>query len=322
MLLEYFGDPHAEAFHILCDSRVGMQARANQSWETLNPLGHDSNWYDILIRVMRCIFDVDLHRESHDVSDKECKTPNSELIHKLEEDFIVLLSKRIKIDHLTDEEQEILNNNSKTTVNDLIDNEKQQIIDDVTEQDRIIARGALSQLTSTTNALIQQRTRIKESKEGQKLLQEAQFFTDEAIVQANLEEDENDLDLEQSISHIKKMIRKNTGMNRDEVTSYAIQLGMQVAGVNKLSAALLVLRLSVQLIPLLAGVTLPIISLLGVFTTPIFFIGVAALFISTVKLAFGSTEGRLLYPVISILNQRLILAFEDIDIDDMLTNLE
>eukprot|EP00012_Vannella_robusta_P012510 CAMPEP_0206206028 /NCGR_PEP_ID=MMETSP0166-20121206/14632_1 /ASSEMBLY_ACC=CAM_ASM_000260 /TAXON_ID=95228 /ORGANISM="Vannella robusta, Strain DIVA3 518/3/11/1/6" /LENGTH=415 /DNA_ID=CAMNT_0053626281 /DNA_START=571 /DNA_END=1818 /DNA_ORIENTATION=- len=313
----YFGDPHAESIHILCDSRVGIQARANQSWETLNPLAQNANWCDILVRVMECVFDMDLEHKSYEISQKASTTPGSPLIQDLEEKFIVFLSKR---SHLKKEEDsDVVEDHA--TVKEVAEEQENDVtssVDTVTEKDRIVARGALSHLTTATEELVQRRKRIEESEQGAKLLQDAMFFSEEAVEIAETEDNESDMNLDDTILHIKKMIQKNTGMDRDEVASYGIQLGMQVAGVNKLSAALLVLRLSAQLIPTLAGVSLPLISLLGVFATPLFVIGCLALAAGAIKLGFGSSEGRLLLPVICILNQRLILAFEDINIDDAL----
>ena len=52
--MKNYGDAHAEAYKLLTADRKGLQARANHAFaDTLNPLGRDCNWYQILHRVCR-----------------------------------------------------------------------------------------------------------------------------------------------------------------------------------------------------------------------------------------------------------------------------
>eukprot|EP00012_Vannella_robusta_P014454 CAMPEP_0206210250 /NCGR_PEP_ID=MMETSP0166-20121206/17429_1 /ASSEMBLY_ACC=CAM_ASM_000260 /TAXON_ID=95228 /ORGANISM="Vannella robusta, Strain DIVA3 518/3/11/1/6" /LENGTH=767 /DNA_ID=CAMNT_0053631875 /DNA_START=1118 /DNA_END=3418 /DNA_ORIENTATION=- len=52
--MKNYGDPHAEAYKVLTMDRKGLQARANHAFaDTLNPLGQNCNWYQILYRVCR-----------------------------------------------------------------------------------------------------------------------------------------------------------------------------------------------------------------------------------------------------------------------------
>ena len=44
-----YGDSHKEARYIITASRTGIQGRTNEAWsETINPLGHNSNWWSSL----------------------------------------------------------------------------------------------------------------------------------------------------------------------------------------------------------------------------------------------------------------------------------
>jgi len=66
-------------------------------------------------------------------------------------------------------------------------------------------------------------------------------------------------------------------------------------------------------VPMLAVTTASSTALLA---TPLFFVGFIGLATAGVKLVFGSSEGRLIVPMITILNQRLLLAVEGIKLED------
>lgn len=85
---EYFGDPHQEAWEILNGTYTGMQSRSNKSYEKLNPLASNSNWYDILVRVTKASFsgkDMD-----YEISNKKilefCRESKESFIAQLEEE--------------------------------------------------------------------------------------------------------------------------------------------------------------------------------------------------------------------------------------------
>lgn len=53
---DYLGDPHKEAWDIINASAKGIQARTNESWETVNPIADNCNWYETLFRVSTEVF--------------------------------------------------------------------------------------------------------------------------------------------------------------------------------------------------------------------------------------------------------------------------
>ena len=57
-------------------------------------------------------------------------------------------------------------------------------------------------------------------------------------------------------------------------------------------------------------------ALSATLATPLFFIGMAGLATAGIKLALGSSEGRLVQPCIMMLNQLLLLAVEGVNVDD------
>merc|ERR1712137_230209 len=349
---DYFGDSHAEAYHILNDSRSGMQARANQSYERLNPLAHNCNWYDILIRVMQSAFHHDMKHESYSISQPACQKAGSSLIQDAEVNFIVLLSRHLKAEIERNKEKQATKkhiipvksekkNLSDDDVpspepfplnkyNSYIPNETpfpenvavEEEIDEnveVTDKERQVAFDVLNNIKEASENLAQKREQVLGSVEagtaGSAVAQAMKTSADEEAI-SDKPTKMKETDLDESIAYIKSMILKNTGIQREEVGEYAIQLGMTCAGISKLSVSIMCLKLGAVLLPSTAGVALPAAAALSLLSTPMFIIGVFSLATGAIKLGFGSSEGRLLSPVITILNQRLLLAIEDINIDD------
>ena len=52
----YVGDPHIEAWDIIDAPTQGIGRRCTESWETLNPLARNANWYETVHRAGKEIF--------------------------------------------------------------------------------------------------------------------------------------------------------------------------------------------------------------------------------------------------------------------------
>jgi uncharacterized protein YaaW (UPF0174 family) len=93
LVQDYFGDPHQEAWDIINSDVKGLQARSHESYETLNPLARDSNWYEVLYRVSEEVFKhSDFDDLSHDASLPSCQDPTHKLLPDLEEDILKKMS--------------------------------------------------------------------------------------------------------------------------------------------------------------------------------------------------------------------------------------
>jgi len=87
-----FGDPHAEAWSIINSNSDGLQARSNKSWEKVNILGRNVNWYDILTRELQGI----LHKRTKNNPSRsetlDACQHKSKIITDLENKFLYYLS--------------------------------------------------------------------------------------------------------------------------------------------------------------------------------------------------------------------------------------
>lgn len=89
----YLGDCHKEAWDIL-DSKVkGIRRRATESWETINPIASNANWYETVYRVGTEMFKK---LEAEDLSFSKsiigCRSRNWPPIQRIEEEFIQKLN--------------------------------------------------------------------------------------------------------------------------------------------------------------------------------------------------------------------------------------
>ncbi len=90
---KYFGDPHAEAWDILHADGKGIQARTNGTLETLNPLGDNCNWYEVLYRSAKEVFKiVDVKNLSFSESIGFCQQSNTTELASFEDWFTNKLS--------------------------------------------------------------------------------------------------------------------------------------------------------------------------------------------------------------------------------------
>src|SRR5690242_491550 len=98
---DYFGDPHAESWAILGSNYFGMQARCNKSWEKVNPIGSNSNWfiflpgriseiflrYNIVVRSTKAAFLKDISKNvSWQKTSAMCNDSKDPFIAQLEEE--------------------------------------------------------------------------------------------------------------------------------------------------------------------------------------------------------------------------------------------
>jgi len=259
-----FGDPHHEAWQIINKSRVGMQARANRSYEKLDPLIRNANWYEILIRVGKsAFFGKDLSdpvksqkKEKKESAKTQTVTPTSK--HKF---------------HYWNGGGEI----------SAINNPKDPWIADL-EEDFLeeLSCHLKSQMTEEQKQQLDQLTK------------------------------------DPQLASIALLFVQNAGIKRKEVISYGYNLVKQVVTYN--TPSILVPTTTMMLasmFPAFAAQILPFVTVsIALLSTPLFFIGVAGLCGTGLKMLFGSSEGRVFVAVCMILNQRLLLAVEGIQIED------
>jgi len=239
-----FGDTHAEAWDIISRNHSGMQARCNTTTETLNVLGSNTDWYDMLTRVGKNTLQTDLSKHiSGKMLSEALRNSKDRFIPDIEEEFLIHLNQLI--------------------ISNMTPSQKEELI-----------QGA-------------------ESKE---------------------------------VEAMRNIFMKNAGIKSKDVAQYGYKLTnkiLQPAGMLKtmiltesskwiaMSGSATLNTVSASVAPLLV----PITAAAAMLATPLFVIGLFGLALKGVKLAFGSSEGRVIVPVVTILNQRLLLALEDVNID-------
>lgn len=101
---EYFGDAHKEAWDIIHADAKGIQARTNESWETLSPFASNCNWYETVYRVGKAIFKkLDAKDLSYGDSIKMCKTTKNAQLFALEDEFLEKMT-RLHMKQMSDAE--------------------------------------------------------------------------------------------------------------------------------------------------------------------------------------------------------------------------
>jgi hypothetical protein len=121
-----------------------------------------------------------------------------------------------------------------------------------------------------------------------------------------------------AVSSLRERMMVNAGIQRPDVLAYGISVVQSVLGISKLNAFLLACTITQTLIPALAPATGPVLASAALVATPLFIIGIAGLILSGLKLALNSSEGRCIGPVSVVLQQRLLLAAEGINLEDYL----
>eukprot|EP01130_Rhizamoeba_saxonica_P002568 TRINITY_DN1234_c0_g1_i2.p2 TRINITY_DN1234_c0_g1~~TRINITY_DN1234_c0_g1_i2.p2 ORF type:complete len:176 (-),score=48.70 TRINITY_DN1234_c0_g1_i2:44-571(-) len=117
-----------------------------------------------------------------------------------------------------------------------------------------------------------------------------------------------------------EQIRDKTGFTREAAVNYSVSLGTSILHLpSRLDIALYAARHASAVIPSLAKVLVPVSSALATAATPLFIVGVLSLAKAGVDLGLGDTLGRLFVPIVIMLNQRIILMLEEIDINDYMT---
>lgn len=419
---DYFGDPHHEAWDIINRSRNGLQARANQSYETLNPMAHNCTWYDVLRRVNNIVFhhcslpsasfkaslavsqrsgsaavqeleveflsnlaDLSIAQDSMYHTEEEClmedeqektsdksqadsgdaKTTSTSKLSSSSASFLPV-GESLESEHLipesTEEEQKISEEVDKDWMTlfsekdaeqharkaaptpsksllDLSDDSVREIldkieVDEVSPGERAAAVSAMKHVQKMTKELLDRCEKIEDdlvslSTESLPTVVASEETSKESVevaenvvkkVENDLVQDSEEIDsvmLEGRILYIKKMMVKNTGIQRENVLEYSINVGLASAGISKLSVTIMGLKVAAYLVPTVAGVALPAAAALSLLATPMMIIGIVGLASTAVTLTFGSSEGQLFWPVVMMLNQRILLALENINIDDL-----
>jgi hypothetical protein len=118
---------------------------------------------------------------------------------------------------------------------------------------------------------------------------------------------------------IRERVIKNAGINRPEVLNYAVRLTKTIVGApGQLTIAVFAINTATTILPALSGVAVPITSAAALVTTPLFILGIFSLIKDAITLGLGSSEGRLFGPLMVIMNQKILLAVEGIDIEDFM----
>ena len=68
------GDSHGEAWELIAKAGSGIQSRATQSYEKINPGAEAADWDEVLNRVCIAAFGCSRHVPSSDVADPACKS--------------------------------------------------------------------------------------------------------------------------------------------------------------------------------------------------------------------------------------------------------
>jgi len=127
-----------------------------------------------------------------------------------------------------------------------------------------------------------------------------------------------DEELDEAINHVRKMLVKNAGIQQEDLVVYTVKLSMACASLTGVSQA--VLTIAAAMAPaVLASASM---TVFGVLATPLLLVSLVGLASSAIQMGFGSTEGRLIWPIAMMLNQRLLLAIQDININDYYTAID
>jgi len=110
--------------------------------------------------------------------------------------------------------------------------------------------------------------------------------------------------------NLKYLISTNAQITKLEAMQYAFSITQQMA---RFSTRTILMRAVLPSILQAVGVT---ILQAGLLATPMLIVGFVALAANGIRIAFGSSEGRLFVPVVLILNQKFLLAVEGLRLED------
>jgi len=261
-----FGDCHKEAWVILNRSRVGTQARCNSTLESLNPVGENCTYYDMLSRVMLSCFGtnegfVAVNREQS----LRYSSARSKVIGRAEAEFLRLLVER------TAKHRAMI--------------QKQAKVWKKYHQDELAMEQAEDALDNDNN-------------------RDAFNFPED--------KDQDRRDLES--------LKEFAGLSQEDVMRYALNVGKHA----RYSAHPVTLGLSAA--QYLTGLTVPGLlgtvgggAVVGMLAPPLLLLGIAMIGFGGLQLLAGAREGTLFEPLIMIVNQRMLLALDKIDISQYQT---
>lgn len=334
-----FGTVHLEAHAILKRPRQGMQTRVEQSYEKLNPLAGSANWYLMLKRVIEVAFHQsyveDLSKEESRI---ESGKPFSPVIHDLELEMLMHVADLAVSKQLT------ALGKDETRKKENLSNAELQKDEKMTEVQEGLAEAAVDQLEEAVelrreseeqlaaaeaakdptspnadqedNADGDEKVRLTAEEEEKKVADRNAHVRH--AVSEMVSSDCTDEELNEAIDHVRKMLVKNAGIQQEDLVLYTFQLSMACASLTGVSQA--VLGVAVAMAPaLLASASM---TVFGVLAGPLLLVSLVGLASGAIQMGFGSSEGRLLWPIAMLLNQRLLLAMQDININDYYTAID
>lgn len=320
--------------------RQGMQTRVEQSYEKLNPLAGGGNWYLMLKRVIEVVFHQSyVESLSKEESRIESGKPFSPVIHDLELEMLMHVADLSVAKKLTALAKEEARKMKDVSVEDLekereVKETKEGLADAAVEQleeavelrresdERLAAAEAAKDPSDAPDSLKEDSDNSGEETKMTEAEQEQAVADRNAHVREAVSEMVSgkctDEELNEAIDHVRKMLVKNAGIQQEDLVLYTFQLSMACASITGVSQA--VLGVAVAMAPaLLASASM---TVFGVLAGPLLLVSLVGLASGAIQMGFGSSEGRLLWPIAMLLNQRLLLAMQDININEYYTAVD
>jgi len=126
-----------------------------------------------------------------------------------------------------------------------------------------------------------------------------------------LEKDRKALNSEDN-KKLGKLMRKRAGLQSAEATQYALGIVYSSLHVpSKWGLTMIALQTLQGSLPYTAIAVTPLLAGLSAVVNPLAIMGTVTTILKGLNIAFGPTLGRLYFPLIMMINQRLLLAAED-----------
>jgi len=317
-----FGDPHREAWDIIHKNSMGMQARVNKSYETLNPLAHNANWYEILVRVGKAGFvqkdvedPVKQHYKMQEKARKQAEKDRQQHMAQynasgggqyygaptMAQQPMMMPMNQGGITTTTSSTTTVATSQQqgpypvKLWWNIVPGYNWNQIVHMISDHNNPwianIEQEFLSELAHMMKSQLtmEQRNHLKQS------------MTDPKV------------------AAITDLFVLHAGVTKQDVLTYSLQVTKQMMNLPSTTSMLVppAANMLISFAPQMAASIVPLVSVsMAALATPLFILGVLGLARTGLHLAFGSNEGRVFMAVAMILNQRLLLALEGIRIED------
>jgi len=315
-----FGDPHAEAWSIINSPFMGLQARANKSYETLNPLAHNCNWFDILRRVLEASFRFTAAPKlSYRESQEACTRPRNAIIDQIEQEFMERLAEMY---HAVQTQRASVASRSaprlsasiststvatSSAARRLDDDEKGR--EEPTDEPLFDALGNYVStpemlLALSTDSIEFDRSSEQcgtaplaglEGEEGPSVPTTASTtVSNEGTQPFKPPPPTHTIEQERQMlraAKIEELLRTNGGIERQAVLEYGVEVVLQMSNINVLTVSIAALQVGATLVPSTAGVLLPLVASLSMLTVPVLLLGLVGLATTGISLTFGSSEG-------------------------------